>query len=736
MRHLILCGSLVFAMNACSKGMTVQEAPSITTSKDVSRAVVRQDWKLVIQLAQGTKDPLTQLVRDYALFRAERFEEVLRSPQIKSELFEPYQNYLRWLASKETRAFTYARLGKIPENLPRRMIHRTLLIKADFLKQMGLLNESRQLLLQVLDRINGSALTGDVLLLLADVEWDLNLKSEALKRYRTLYETYPLADSEDQAASRLTEAGNFQTIETETHVQRIQRLQRAAQFRRAGKELTKLLKSQSGADRNRLQLAEAQLAFSMREYSRSLQISKKFTMDSALTNLDPEWHNLMAWSLIRLGKAEDGRSEYEKLLKKKVSKPLKETILYRLGASALDDQQFELALKYFGDLRNEFPRGRFQESAHWFEAWALYQSAIRENPLNESKLKSAAQLLQKLPQLPDGENLSAQSLYWQQRVWETLRTNDKAAALKSELLSKMGLSFYSQIQTPKPFHFLGEFEIRGSAPTTISDVDVDSFDNKTSWRRLEAFREVHLMDWARLELDLFLEATKTRSRDVKFAVAQRLRAIEDWPDLVRWSELYIGKPLQLSDETRETLEILYPRAHEKAVAAASREFRVSPFLIWGLMREESRFESDARSRAGAEGLMQLMPSLSKRIGRSIGENRSYSGWMFEPPRNIRFGTYHLKELESQVRDFPVVPELRPVLMIASYNAGIDAVRKWVKEQDTSRLDTFVESIPYTETRGYVKRVLQSANIYYQLYGPHQKRVAAERGVSIASKETR
>jgi hypothetical protein len=80
----------------------------------------------------------------------------------------------------------------------------------------------------------------------------------------------------------------------------------------------------------------------------------------------------------------------------------------------------------------------------------------------------------------------------------------------------------------------------------------------------------------------------------------------------------------------------------------------------------------------------------------------------------------------------VSEDLKWVIVVASYNAGIDPVIRWLKQKDSTRVDNFVESIPYAETRLYVKRVLQTAHIYYQLYSLSEvkKEVARTRGLKL------
>ncbi len=125
--------------------------------------------------------------------------------------------------------------------------------------------------------------------------------------------------------------------------------------------------------------------------------------------------------------------------------------------------------------------------------------------------------------------------------------------------------------------------------------------------------------------------------------------------------------------------------------------------------------------------MQMMLPLGERIARAIGDGTVNRVRLADPKRNIRYGAFHLRELKRQVERMPVPEDLKPAILIASYNAGIEAVQRWLREKESTTADLFIDSIPYTETRLYVKRVLQSAHIYFQLYGDHDKEVARTKG---------
>ena len=130
--------------------------------------------------------------------------------------------------------------------------------------------------------------------------------------------------------------------------------------------------------------------------------------------------------------------------------------------------------------------------------------------------------------------------------------------------------------------------------------------------------------------------------------------------------------------------------------------------VYGLMRQESRFIEQARSSAGASGLMQIMPATARWIARQLGLRRNAHRAVAKPDVNIRFGTYYLKRIYTAL-------DKSPVLATAAYNAGPMRARKW---QATVPLEgaIYVEDIPFAETRNYVKKVMANAMFYRNRFG--------------------
>jgi soluble lytic murein transglycosylase len=172
--------------------------------------------------------------------------------------------------------------------------------------------------------------------------------------------------------------------------------------------------------------------------------------------------------------------------------------------------------------------------------------------------------------------------------------------------------------------------------------------------------------------------------------------------------------LQLK-QTRTYWEALYPFPYMDTIVKWSKERQLNTVLVSALIRQESRFMPKIKSVVGATGLMQIMPETGKESARIINLV-SYD--LENVNDNVNIGTYYLGFTHREYDD-------NSMLAVASYNAGPNAVHNWLKRFGFNDADTFVEQIPYPETRGYVESVFENYWNYLQIYNPEISRLMAE-----------
>lgn len=159
--------------------------------------------------------------------------------------------------------------------------------------------------------------------------------------------------------------------------------------------------------------------------------------------------------------------------------------------------------------------------------------------------------------------------------------------------------------------------------------------------------------------------------------------------------------------------LLFPEVHADKVKEMSEKTKVSKPLIYSIMKQESGFNPESRSPANAMGLMQVIPTLAKSLAKKYKiENYKKAEDLYNPNVNIELGTYELKDqVEKQNGQLSFVA--------SAYNAGPGAIKRWREREPISDMFEFIESIPYDETRTYVKIIARNMLFYQRLAQPSQ-----------------
>lgn len=159
---------------------------------------------------------------------------------------------------------------------------------------------------------------------------------------------------------------------------------------------------------------------------------------------------------------------------------------------------------------------------------------------------------------------------------------------------------------------------------------------------------------------------------------------------------------------RRFWEILFPLAYWETIREEAQRRGHDPYLIASIIRQESGFEPTTVSNAGAVGLMQIMPQEASRIGEAGGLGAITREDLFDPRKNIAVGAAEYSQKLAAMNQ-------NPILAIAAYNAGETAVLQWIERTSPEDADLFIESIPYAETRLYVKTVTRNRHEYRRIY---------------------
>ena len=187
----------------------------------------------------------------------------------------------------------------------------------------------------------------------------------------------------------------------------------------------------------------------------------------------------------------------------------------------------------------------------------------------------------------------------------------------------------------------------------------------------------------------------------------QLLAAAEWARRMEWYD----RAIDTAERTRELhdFELRFLAPYRELAQQAASDNQIDEAWVFGLMRQESRFINVARSNVGAAGLMQIMPATARWIAQRLGIKGFDPNEMQDPARNIQFGSYYLKHVQTTL-------DGSPVLATAAYNAGPGRAQRW-RDSQPMEAAVYIESIPFTETRDYVKKVMSNAMYYAPAFRP-------------------
>jgi soluble lytic murein transglycosylase len=299
------------------------------------------------------------------------------------------------------------------------------------------------------------------------------------------------------------------------------------------------------------------------------------------------------------------------------------------------------------------------------------------------------------------------ALYWHARAVEDTRGRVPARPLYLRVLAEAPRSYYGLLALPR----VGEaMDAAPSASIRLPADPAEAVADDPGFARVDLLRRLGLIESALAELEEVVErATGDPVR--LYGLSSAYVRDERYHLALRIVRRHFGTLAASGDPTlpRAFWEMLYPFGWRSEVTAAAQRAGVDPFLVAALVREESSYHPRALSRAGARGLMQLMPATARPMAEHRGLAFAGGDLLDDPGLNLEIGTAFLAGLLREFKD--------PRLALAAYNAGPGRLRQWWQARRTDDLEAFVEQIPFDETRQYVKRVMLSWQEYRRIYQP-------------------
>lgn len=213
-------------------------------------------------------------------------------------------------------------------------------------------------------------------------------------------------------------------------------------------------------------------------------------------------------------------------------------------------------------------------------------------------------------------------------------------------------------------------------------------------------------------LELYAVGDVLNARREWFALLPRLSPTEQYHAALLAQDVgWIAQSIFMANaaDLRDNLELRFPVAYADEFQRISHSTTVPQPFLMAVARQESAFDPAARSRANARGLMQLMHPTANLVADRLGVSQPSVTELYDPGVNISLGGHHLARLLNRYGN-------RRPLAAAAYNAGEHRVDRWVRERDGMPMDVWIETIPFRETRDYVKNVLAFTQVYGRLLG--------------------
>ena len=283
-------------------------------------------------------------------------------------------------------------------------------------------------------------------------------------------------------------------------------------------------------------------------------------------------------------------------------------------------------------------------------------------------------------------------VYWRARALAATGRKEMGEALLKTIAGQY--HFYGQLANEE----LGALTTVPATPASLpGDADVAAFDRNEGFARAIAL----------YDLGLRFEGNREWNWQLRGLDDRQLLAAANWACRRQILDRCVNTAERTVADHDFSLRFISPFVEQlKPVAIESG---LDPAWVYGLIRQESRFIMDARSSAGAQGLMQMMPATARWVARKMGVSDFRVEQLNELPTNLRFGTFYLKSVSDDL-------EGSPLLASAAYNAGPNRPRTWrATLPGTVEGAVFAEIIPFHETRDYVKKVLSNATYYAAIF---------------------
>ncbi|HEX2440866.1 MAG TPA: transglycosylase SLT domain-containing protein [Methylomirabilota bacterium] len=603
-------------------------------------------------------------------------------------------------------------LGLVERHADSRLAARALLMAATLAARAGDEVGAQAILARLIDGYADAREVPEALYLLGQSAEAAGQRDSAVQSYRALMVLAPTTAWADAATDRLDAlAAAGVTVPPLTIAQR---LDRAERLLRGGVPKTAADEAERIADESRdpsiVVRALRVMADGAQRLGRYEAAAKALAL--AIPRVVPERQGPLklehARLLLRAGQRDRAFEALTRIAASGAEADAAEALWIR--ARALEDGQRPAdAAAVYRALAMRYPKREVAGAALWRLGWNAYlKSDVVEAARHWARLADNGNRAYRLP-----------ALYWRARATAEGKTPGAAAPLFAQVIGEAPRSYYGSLALARAGRGA---TATGSSNVTLPADPTDAIANDPGFARVDLLRRLGLVESALEELEDVVErATGDTLRLYGFSSAY-VRD-ERYHMALRIFRRHFANLAASGDPTlpRAFWEMLYPFGWRNDVLAAAQRSGIDPYLVAAVVREESSYYPRALSRAGARGLMQLMPATARPMAEHRGLVFAGGELLDDPGANLEIGTAFLAGLVREFKDAR--------LALAAYNAGPARVRQWWQARRTSDLEAWVEQIPFDETRQYVKRVMFSWEEYRRVYGDPESAAANDKSAT-------
>jgi soluble lytic murein transglycosylase len=538
---------------------------------------------------------------------------------------------------------------------------------------------------------------------------------QAVALYRDVYYDYPTSDQADPSEKKLADlrrllGGRYPKASADQRLRRADLLYSAGAYAKSSSEYGLAISAGLGVnERQRAQVRKGAADYHRRWTNTAYNSLLKLKIDDP--DLDAERLYYLCATARRKRLITKFLATVADLGTKYPKSPWYEEALFAAGNYYLLQNNPAKYREYYGRAANLFPSGKHSAASHWKVAWRAY---LDDDPRRRQLLE------EHLDRYPAATTASS-AMYWLGRIAEQDGQPGQAHSLYDAIVQRYPNYYYATLARRR-------IAAMGANPSISEDTSSDYLASLK--KRLPAARRISAGPSAEtqrlIERGSLLNAIGRKdvaskelltadyqARDAHLVGLELSRLSHERGDHFRAMRLmkrygygYLRFPIEVVD--RKFWEYLYPLAWEQSLRSRSTKHGLDPYLVAALIRQESEFNPSARSRSGALGLMQVMPKTGEWLFGRLGMPNYSKAKLTQPDISLRLGTFHLKNVIDRFKG-------NLEFALAGYNAGEHRVDTWRPLGNFDEPGEFVETIPFSETRGYVQAVIRNQEMYRRLY---------------------